>query len=54
MEKFDEKDFSESFSFGIWKKILKRVIKRKKALVLMLLFVSCLALLDIFYPLMNK
>ncbi len=54
MEKFDEKDFSESFSFGIWKKILKRVIKRKKALVLMLLFVSCLALLDILYPLMNK
>ena len=54
MNSFEEQDFtSEKFSAGVWKKILKLVIKRKKHLVLMIIFVIGLALLDVVYPLLN-
>ena len=54
MNSFEEQDFaSEKFSAGVWKKILKLVIKRKKHLILMIIFVVGLALLDIVYPLLN-
>lgn len=55
MNSFEEFDYSsEKFSFGIWKKILKLVFKRKKYLFAMFLFVTGLAVLDILYPLMNS
>ena len=55
MNSFEEHDYTkEKFSFGIWKKIIKLVIKRKKHLVILLLFVIGLAVLDIIYPLMNS
>lgn len=55
MSNFEEHDYtSEKFSFGIWKKIMKLVFKRKKYLFIMLFFVVGLALLDIVYPLANS
>ncbi|NLD26764.1 MAG: ABC transporter ATP-binding protein [Acholeplasmataceae bacterium] len=55
MDNFEEKDYStEKFNFSIWKKIIKLVLKRKKNLILMIVFVTGLALLDIAYPLMNS
>lgn len=55
MNSFEEQDFaSEKFSAGVWKKILKLVLKRKKHLILMIIFVVGLALLDILYPLLNS
>ena len=55
MESFEEMDFSnEKFSLGIWKKILKLVLKRKKSMVLMIVFVLMLAALDIIFPLLNS
>lgn len=55
MNSFEEQDFSsEKFSAGIWKKILKLVLKRKKHLILMIIFVIGLAGLDILYPLLNS
>lgn len=54
MNSFEEHDYTkEKFSFGIWKKIIKLVIKRKKHVVFLLVFVIGLAVLDIVYPLMN-
>ena len=54
MNSFEETDFSnEKFSAGIWKKILKVVLKRKKSLVLMIVFVLLLAFLDVVFPLLN-
>lgn len=55
MNNFEEKDFSsEKFSAQIWKKLIKLVLRRKKHIILMIIFVVGLALLDIFYPLLNK
>lgn len=55
MNSFEEQDYSsEKFSAGIWKKILKLVLKRKKHLILMIIFVIGLACMDIIYPLLNK
>jgi len=55
MNSFEEQDFSsEKFSAGIWKKILKLVIKRTKPLIFLIIFVIGLAVLDILYPLLNK
>ena len=55
MNSFEEQDFSsEKFSAGIWKKIIKLVIKRKKPLILLIISVAGLATLDILYPLLNK
>ncbi|HEY8395572.1 MAG TPA: ABC transporter transmembrane domain-containing protein, partial [Bacilli bacterium] len=55
MNSFDEHDYSnEKFSFSVWKKIIKLVIKRKKYLLILFLFVTGLSLLDIVYPLMNS
>jgi len=55
MNSFEEQDYSsEKFSAGIWKKIFKVVLKRKKHLILMIIFVVGLACMDIVYPLLNK
>lgn len=55
MNSFEEQDYSsEKFSAGIWKKIFKLVLKRKKHLILMIIFVVGLACMDIIYPLLNK
>ena len=55
MNSFEEQDFSsEKFSAGIWKRILKLVIKRTKPLIFLIIFVIGLAVLDILYPLLNK
>ncbi len=55
MNSFEEQDFSsEKFNAGIWKKILKLVLKRKKYLIWMIIFVTGLACLDILYPLLNS
>ena len=55
MNSFEEQDFSsEKFNAGIWKKILKLVIKRTKHLIFLIIFVIGLAVLDILYPLLNK
>lgn len=55
MNSFEEQDYSsEKFSAGIWKKIFKLVLKRKKHLILMVIFVIGLACMDIIYPLLNK
>ncbi len=55
MNSFEQQDFSsEKFSAGIWKKILKLVIKRTKPLIFLIIFVIGLAVLDILYPLLNK
>ncbi|MDD4000831.1 MAG: ABC transporter ATP-binding protein, partial [Bacilli bacterium] len=54
MNNFEEHDYSkDKFNFKIWKKILKLVLKRKKNVVFLLIFVTGLAFLDILYPLMN-
>lgn len=55
MSNYDENDYqSEKFSAGIWKKLIKLVIKRKKHLILMIIFVLGLAALDVIYPLLNR
>jgi ATP-binding cassette subfamily B protein len=55
MNNFEEKDFSdEKFSFKVWKKILKLVLKKKGHVILMMIFVTFLAVLDIIYPLLNE
>ncbi len=55
MQNFEEKDFTDdNIKLSIWKKIFKIVFKRKKNIILMLLFISLLSLLDIFSPLLNK
>lgn len=55
MNNFEEKDFSdEKFSFKVWKKILKLVLKKKTHVILMMIFVTFLAVLDILYPLLNE
>ena len=54
MNSYEEMDFSnEKFSVGIWKKILKLVLKRKGGLIGMIIFVLMLAALDIVFPLLN-
>ena len=54
MNDFEEIDFSnEKFSIGIWKKILHLVLKRKKGMAGMIVFVLMLAGLDIVFPLLN-
>lgn len=54
MNSFEEIDYSnEKFSAGIWKKILKLVLKRKKGMIGMIIFVLMLAALDIVFPLLN-
>lgn len=54
MNSFEDMDFSnEKFSVGIWKKILKLVLKRKGGLIGMIIFVLMLAALDIVFPLLN-
>ena len=53
--KFEEKDFSDSkFSLGIWKKILKIVLKKKKNIRLMIISILGLTALDLIYPLFNS
>lgn len=55
MNNFEEHDYNnEKISLGVWKKIIKLVFKQKKHMILMIIFVSCLAGLDIIYPLFNK
>lgn len=55
MNSFEEQDYSnEKFSAGIWKKIIKLVIKKKKNIILLILSVILLACLDIVYPLLNQ
>lgn len=55
MNRFEEKDYSnEKFSIGVWKKIIKLVFKKKKHVILLIIFVTGLAILDILYPLFNK
>lgn len=54
MNEFEEIDFSnEKFSIGIWKKILHLVLKRKKGMIGMIIFVLMLAGLDVVFPLLN-
>jgi ATP-binding cassette subfamily B protein len=54
MNNFEEKDYSdEKFSIGIWKKIFKLVLKKKKPFIWMIIFVTGLAVLDVIYPLLN-
>lgn len=55
MNEFEEQDYqAEKISFGVWKKIIGLVVKRKKAFVLLIVFVSCLAILDVVYPFFNS
>lgn len=55
MNNFEEQDYNnEKISLGVWKKIIKLVFKQKKHMILMIIFVACLAALDIIYPLFNK
>ncbi len=52
---FEETDYSyEKFNTGIWRKVLKVVLKRKRYVVLMIFFVLFLVALDIMYPLLNE
>lgn len=54
MNNFEEQDYtSEKFSFSVWKKIFKLVIRNKGSLILLIISVLGLAFLDIIYPLMN-
>lgn len=55
MDRFEEKDYSnEKFSVAVWKKIIKLVFKKKRYVILLMIFASMLALLDTAYPLFNK
>ena len=50
-----KRDYSyEKFNTGIWRKVLKVVLKRKRYVVLMIFFVLFLVALDIMYPLLNE
>lgn len=54
MDNFEEQDYSnQKFSFSVWKKIFKIVIKNKGSVILLVISVLGLAVLDIIYPLMN-
>lgn len=55
MNDYEEQDFSsEKFSIGIWKKIIKLVVKKKRNFIVLIVSVIGLALLDIIYPLLNQ
>lgn len=55
MNDYEEQDFSsEKFSIGIWKKIIKLVVKKKRNFIILIVSVIGLALLDIIYPLLNQ
>jgi ATP-binding cassette subfamily B protein len=52
---FEEKDYTnEKISLSVWKKIIKLVFKRKRHVIVLILFVIMLVALDIIYPLLNK
>ncbi|MCK9536514.1 MAG: ABC transporter ATP-binding protein/permease [Bacilli bacterium] len=55
MTQFEEADYQyEKFETGIWLKILKLVMKKKRNVILMIIFVVTLVGLDILYPLLNS
>lgn len=55
MNNFEEKDYTnEKISLSVWKKIIKLVFKRKRHVIVLILFVIMLVALDIIYPLLNK
>lgn len=55
MNSYEEQDYSEEkFSFGVWKKIIKMVLKRKKNIIIMAIMVTVLAFLDIINPIINS
>lgn len=49
----DERGEQTKFSFSVWKKIFKMMIKKPKNIILMLVFGVLLALLDVIFPLIN-
>lgn len=54
MNSHDEQEITkEKFSIGVWKKIIKMVLKKKKALAIMILSITGLAVMDIVNPFVN-
>ena len=54
MNSFEEIDYSsEKLKVGIWKKILKLVLKKKSSIIIMSISIVFLAVLDVFNPLVN-
>ena len=45
---------NEKINLGTWKKLFKVIFKSKKALIRMLIAVTIMTCIDIFYPLLNK
>lgn len=45
---------NEKINLGTWKKLFKVIFKSKKALIKMLIAVTIMTCIDIFYPLLNK
>lgn len=52
MEQYEETNF-EKFKFSTWTKILKIILKNKKSLIAMIIFIIGSTCVDIFYPLLN-
>jgi len=55
MMHFEETDYQyEKFETGIWLKVLKIVLKKKRNVALMIFFVIIMVALDILYPILNS
>ncbi len=50
----DDQDIQSKVSFNTWKKILKVVLSSRKNVILLLIFVTTVAILDVAWPLINR